>query len=153
MTLATTAVEVVDALYELLDFRKDELELADVWLGEQQLLPRTPAVCVIFGQTESELAGSNRRVQDTYNVTFQVYHCKLTDNQDVERECQLRAEALRAFLNNYDSGRLDGLVVHSMVTSNEPGYANRAQGTQASWYKTSRLSWSGMTRYNLTFAP
>jgi len=147
--LATAGSVVGDRWMVVLNDNKSELQIEDVWLGDQQLLPRTPAMCVVVGNTDTDLAGAPRRVEDIYNLTFNVYHCKLTDNQDVERECNRRTEAIRKFLDDYSVGTLDGLVIHSMVTKIEPGYANRGSGTTANWYKTSRISWQGLSRYNL----
>jgi hypothetical protein len=150
--LTTDASVIGDKVLNLLDTNKGLFDVADVWLGDQQLLPRTPAACVVVGNTAVDLAGAPRRVNDTYNLTINVYHTKITDNQEVERQCNQRAEAIRRFLDNYDSGRLDGLVIDSMVTLIEPGFANRGAGTP-SWYKTSRINWQGRQRYNLYYNP
>jgi len=152
-TATTTGSGVADKILSVLNDNKGMFQLEDIWLGDQQLFPRTPCATVVAGNTDIDLAGAPRRVQDTYNVTINLYHCKITDNQDVERECNRRAEEVRHFLDDYDSGRLDGLVISSMVIRMEPGYANRGLGAQANWYKTSRLIWQGISRYNLAYSP
>jgi hypothetical protein len=147
--LATTGTAVADAMFELLESTRGPLGIVDVWYGDQRLFPHTPALCVVLGSTDIELVGAPRRVQDTYNIQLKLYHGKIAEVQELERECNVRAELVRSFIDNYDSGRLGGLVIDSMVTSIEPGFAN----IRDNWYKTSRINWSGMSRYLLTFEP
>ena len=143
MAYATAGTVIADYILGILTTNKVTLGLVDIWLGEQKLLPTTPCACVILGPTKVELVGTPRRVENTYDLTVQIYHSSLMDKQSLERECNQRAEAVQTFLNADPT--MSGNVIHSYVTGVEPGFASRGD----SWYKSSRVSWTGFSRFNL----
>ena len=145
MPLAQKCSEIASYIEGLLETNKVSLQLADVWFGDQQLLPHTPSACVIVGATEFTSAGSPRRVQADFEVQVLIYHCKLQDQQVTELECSQRAEATAALLNAIITGH--GILVGSFVTKIEPGFVDKNNGQ--TWYKTSRVTFSGFSLFNL----
>ena len=145
MPYAQKCSEIASFVEAKLETNKVALLLADVWFGDQQLLPQTPSACVIVGSTEFTSAGSPRRVQADFEVQVLVYHCKIQDIQVTELECAQRAEAVAAKLNAIITG--GGLLVGSFVTKIEPGFVDKNSGR--TWYKTSRVTFTGFSLFNL----
>lgn len=149
----TTGTIIGQAVLQVLNDNVNKLGLQDVWFGDQHLLPRTPSACVIVGNTQTQLVGAARRVEDNFEVLVIVYHCRNTDNQETELECNQRAEAVADLLNSQDNGKWSGLVLHGFVVGIEPGYANKGSAGSPSWYKSSRITWQGMNRRNMSYTP
>lgn len=139
------ASELGQFLTDLIIKYKDSLSIADIFYGDQNMLPRTPSACVIVGDASTELVGAPRYVQTDFSVQVLVYHCKIQDSQITELECTQRAEGIRDLLNN--AYTLGGRVLNGMVTKVEPGFIEK--GASQSWYRTTRLTWEGYSRFNL----
>lgn len=137
-----------DYLFNLLSELKTSWQVEDIWLGDQNLLPHTPAACVIVGPQERTLVGAPRQVEAIHEVGILVYHCRLQDSQITEDECNKRAEAIVQSLNlDAQLGDSDDyLVIHGMVVKVEPGYIAKDSGN---WYRSSRITWSGKSRFLL----
>ena len=134
-------------IYQRLVDNREPLRLADVYYGDQNLLPRTPAVCVQPGGWLRELAGAPRRIDQTTQVYIIVYHNSIQDTQANELEVGQFAEAVAKFVD--DDSPCGGLVIHSFITAFEPGW--RTLGT--SKYRSTRLTWTGLTRVALNTDP
>jgi hypothetical protein len=145
MAYAKVCSEVATTIHGRLLAAKTALLLNDVFFGDQALLPKTPAACVIVGPTETTLVGAPRYVQANFKVQVLVYHCKLQDKQITELECSERAEAVAANLDNAIT--FNGLVLDGFIVSIEPGFVDKSQGQ--TWYKTSRITWEGFSKFNL----
>jgi hypothetical protein len=142
-TLTRNTTDILQYWVAQLDAAKASLGIQDVWLGDQKLLPHTPSVCVVQGDTERTLVGAPRRVDAVYTTTFIVYHSKLQDKQLTEVETISLADRITAWIDA--DAYASGLVVHGMVTRIEPGYIRR----QNTWYQVTRVTWQGNARINL----
>lgn len=107
---------------------KATLGLKDVFLGDQQRIPRTPALAVEPGDMRDILDGAPRRVNRTFVFYLMVYHNKVQSEQITRLEAQLFAEQVQQFIHDdpWFGERPNHLVDHSLVTSNESGYASRS---------------------------
>lgn len=142
----TAKVSVVATkVHDLLEENKVSLGLQDIYYGDQDKIPRQPA-CVEAGSKGQELNGAPRRTAVTMEVFVIVYHEKVADNEENQRKAELLAEAVEDLL--HQDSALDGLVIHSMVTSNEPGYVVRG-GAQV---KASRLTFQCTSQTMLPFS-
>lgn len=115
----------------------------NVWYGDQELIPRTPFVCVETGPMRSELAGVSVMLQNDMTIYLMVYHTNLRDpegEQMTRRECDQMSYDIRTLLHS--DKQMGGLVIHGHVTAMDPGYARR----QNSLMKTTRITWSGLTK-------
>ena len=140
---ATGCSQVAQAFFEVLKADKNALGLADVWMGDQRLIAQVPAACVIVGNTNREYAGAPRRLEATYEVQVLVYHLKLQDVAESELET---AQTTEAVVDRMDQAyTLGGLVIDGFVKGVEPGYIQKDQ----SYYKTSRITWTGFGRVQL----
>jgi hypothetical protein len=73
-----------------------------------------------------------------------LYHSTLQDQQKTTRESLELAEAVMDLL--HQDLQFGGLVVHGFVIAMEPGYADKGR----SWYRSVRITWSGLTRTHLS---
>jgi hypothetical protein len=137
---------VAAAVHSLLEENKVALGLVDVWYGDQDKIPRQPAACVEAGSKGRTLNGAPRRTEVTMEVFVIIYHERVTDSEENQRKSELLSEAVESLLHQNQD--LDGLVIHSMVTSNEPGYVVRG-GAQV---KASRLTFQCTSQKMLPFS-
>lgn len=119
---------------------KDMLEQSaipfeDVWYGDQNLIPRTPAAAVEPGARGREWAGTSRSSMNTFVVDVIIYHSQLEDVNLTRQEALELAEDVEVLLHSDPT--LGGLVIDSLCTSLEPGYAERGnillQATSVRW--------------------
>lgn len=143
----TDKISVVSqAVHDLLEENKVGLGLADVWYGDQEKLPQTPAACVEAGTKTRDLNGSPRRTQVIMEVFIIVYHERVSDSEENQKKSELLGEAVEDLLHQNED--LSGLVIHSMVISNEPGYVVRG-GAQI---KASRLTFQCTSQTMLPYS-
>lgn len=119
--------------------KKADLGIADVYYGDQERIPRTPAVCFEPGEKDRELNGAPRRTKVDITLYCLVYHNPVKAVSSIREEDDLLAEAIeteihadRQFLD--ETG--DPQVIDSMVTSIESGYQQKAN----SLFRVSRLT-------------
>jgi hypothetical protein len=138
---------VTDAVLDAITAQKVPLALADIWFGEQNKIPRTPAVCVIGDGKSREPAGAPRAVMNTFHVRIDVYVMKVQDVQVSDMEVLTLADNLETVL--HADLTFDGLVFGSLVVSNEQGVFNKA-GTN---YRSARLSLELKSKTQLPMRP
>lgn len=142
MSLTDKISLVNQAHFDLLDSRKIALGLADVFYGDQALIPRTPTVCVDAGSMDRDLNGVSAK--GTTENTFRIYHLiyvgKVQDAQLNLKQSQQLAEAIMDVL--HEDITMGGLVLHGYVRTIEPGYVRKRDGI----LKVERLSWQGMNK-------
>jgi hypothetical protein len=152
MTLAPTDSIYVytNYVFELLDGRKAELGVQDVWFGDDAStkLPRTPAITVEGAPKSREYNGAPRRSMNTMDMYVMVYHDKIADVQENARNAMRRAEAVEAVL--HEDAQLGGLVIDSMVISNEPGTADRGGSLMSASRLTFRARSQTLLPYSAT---
>jgi hypothetical protein len=112
-------------VYTLLNAQKVALQIVDVWFGDDASakLPHTPAITVEPGSKTREYNGAPRRSMNIMDLYIMVYHDKIADVQENARNALIRAEAVEAVV--HADAQLGGLVIDSLVISNEPGIAER----------------------------
>ncbi len=119
----TNLSEVATYVHSSLLTAKVQLGIIDVWFGDQDRIPRTPAVAVEPGETSRELNGAPRRVEEQHTVYLLIYHNKVQSGSQSRLEAQQFAEVVEDFLHNDPT--LGGLVIHSFATANESGFSSR----------------------------
>ena len=138
-TLAFNAVEVTDRLFQVLRDAQAELELVEVYYGQQGLVPEWPVAFVDSGPKNRQIVGTHR-----YGVNFTNYvlieHGKLQSSTTTRRDAEVLAERVEAKLHE-DRG-LGGLVINSYVSSIQPGIVRR----QDVMIRGTRLTWEGISR-------
>jgi hypothetical protein len=140
--MITSASEVVTDIKNLLDTAASTLTLQEVYEGDQQMLPKTPSVCVYAGNTERDYVGAPRYIGVVITVYIVVYHCVLTSNSVTEREANELAESIVTVVDSDET--LNGKALDVLVTNIEPGEANKNN----TWYRSSRLTVRITSRYS-----
>lgn len=147
MVELTDSMTVVGKYVEgLLRTNQVALALADVFYGDQERIPRTPAACVEPGDKRRSLNGVPRRTLVDITIYIIVYHYRIRDPQDIREENDLKAEAIETLIHT--DCRLGGYVIDSMVTSVESGF--QAKGN--SLFRASRLTIGARSQVQLPLA-
>lgn len=135
--MITKASEIVDILKELIEEANDGVDfqlLHGIFIGDQQLIPHTPTLCLFAGPTARTYVGAPRYTEAVIQIYIIIYHCHLKDAQETEQATNRLAEAISSLVEADTT--LGGNVLDTLVAANEPGYADRARST----YKASRLT-------------
>lgn len=120
----------------------------DVFYGDQDLVPRYPAIAVESAHIESQLDGANYVTRNTMRVVIIVYASKVQDVQATRLQADQIAVAVRTKLHT--DRTMGGNVIHGFVTSIEYGYAVRkASGSTSVMIRAARLTWEGITKVAL----
>ncbi len=136
-------IDVADQLKILLEQYQTTLGIADVYYGDQVLVPRTPTVCVEPLEKVRELAGVSDRTENTIQVGIMIYHGQVTSSQITRRECDVFAEQVEKVLHL--DRQLGGLLIYGFCNRLESGYAERNGALMFS----SRLTYQGLTKTRL----
>lgn len=130
--------EVVDALKnQVIAFGYPE---NDVFIGDENLIPRTPAAAVIANSRTRELVETGHVTMNTFTVDVMLYHAELgAFNLNRFKSIQ-HAEALETHL--HQDMTLGGLLFNSYCTAIEPGFSTREKqilvSTRIGWYGRSK---------------
>jgi hypothetical protein len=144
VTPTSSLVDVTDAIVTLLKGpTAASLGLKDVWYGDDDLIPNTPAINVTGNNKNTELAGTGHLVYTNHTVYLTVFHSRLDAPQVTRRESDLLAEEVEALLHSDPT--LGGLIIFGYVSALETGVASRGQVIM----RSSRLTWTGQTRTRL----
>lgn len=130
---------------ELLVAHRIKLGLTDVWVGDQERLPRTPCVAVEPGPKTRSLNAVPRRYEVIFEAYVLVYMERIQDTQKNVRQSLELAEAIEAVLHEDET--LGGLVITSYVSDSTPGYVIRG-GTLLS---VVRLTFRAMSQRRLPY--
>jgi len=152
----TDRVDVLnDFLFNLMVDHQADLGFLDIWYGDQDKIPRTPALAVEAGPKSRELNGAPRRMLVTFESYFMIYHDQIQDTQENARKAQQRGEAVEAVLHADAQMLTDpedgnsGLVIHSYVSANEPGAVLRNNGSLMS---VTRLTFRAQSQVMLPYS-
>lgn len=132
----TDKVDVLtQAVFNLISNNMVTLGLKDVWFGDQDRYPRTPAVAVEPGPKKRTYNGVSRR----YEVDSETYilACveRIQDTQTNLRQVLTLSEAIEdtlhadTTLSTVNSGQ--PLIIDSYVSQTDPGYVTRKGTTLA----------------------
>lgn len=150
MTTPTDSLYVVtNYLFELLNGSKDTFtsSVQDVYYGDQERFPRTPAITVASDHKTRELSGLPRRVTNNFNVFVNVFFSNVRDVELNHRAADQLAEEVEAKI--HEDITLGGIVIDSMVVSNEAGFLNRKE----SQFRGNRLIVQATTKTLLPMSP
>lgn len=139
--------DVAEAVLAVLDAAKVPLGIQDVWFGEQNKIPRTPAACVVADRKARELVGVPRAVTNTFAVRIDLYVMKVQDVQVSDAEVVALADNVEVVL--HADLTFGGLVYSSLVVSNEQGVFNKGQTN----YRSARLVLELQSRTQLPMRP
>lgn len=132
-------------IFDLIEANKITLGFQDVFYGDQERIPRHPAVCVESGDKAQELNGAPRRTAVTLECILLVYHSKVQQTQTSRRELELLNEAVELLI--HQNRTMDDTVIHCMVTQIEPGYMSK-NGTMM---RASRITIVGNSQVMLPY--
>ena len=112
---------------------KVDLGVQDVFYGDQNRIPRTPAICVEAGEKERELNGAPRRTLVDVTLYVLIYHGAIQSVQLNLEEVDSLAEEVESlihqdpqFIDPNDASGFPAQVIHSLVTRVEAGYQMRS---------------------------
>lgn len=132
-----------DYLYNLVVSNKEALGLQDVYYGDQDNIPVTPVVCVEPDNKSRVLKRIGRGTDVSFTVYFLLYHSSIRDPQGNRRDADALAERLEELVHNNE--RAGGLVVTSLVTRVESGYATKTNSIM----RASRLTVEADSQHRL----
>ncbi len=121
--------------------------VADVFYGDQNQIPRTPAITVAASQKSRELAGAPRRILNTFEVFINIYFSNVRPIAVNHEEADQLAEAVEAKI--HEDIVFGGLVINSLVVLNEAGFLNRDN----SQFRGNRLIVRATSKTMLPMAP
>ena len=128
-------------VFDLLEANKVPLGLADVFYGDQQQIPRTPAACVEPDGKRRILQGVPRRTENTFGLYVLLYISEISQSvQDNARESIEFAERVEDLL--HADPTLDGLLIHSFCVEVEPGYRMRKDTR----FRACRIKFEGINK-------
>lgn len=129
-------------LQAVMEQSKDDLGVEDVWYGDQNTMPRYPAVCVEPSDMIREIAGTGLggATENTFQVIIYVYHGPLQDLSKNRKEADELCARIEFLLHN--NLQLNGKVIHGFIVRNESGAADKAGSLLAAH----RLTWEGKSK-------
>ena len=140
--IANLTVKTVDTtlfIKDLLDVRKDELGVVDVFYGSQQLIPNYPSITVESMPKDRELVGTHRFAV-TVRSGIMILHAQLQSTTVTKQECEELAERVEDIIS--EDHTFSGLVVFGYVTGIVPGVTRIGEGL----VRASRIIWEGISR-------
>jgi hypothetical protein len=147
--LTDDIVLVANALKNILaPSNKPILGLRDVFYGDQERIPRNPAICIETSDTVRELNGAPRRVAVRMTIYLMVYHNSLKAGAAGQREQndQLAVD-LQTELHKDINKDLGGLIIHGFCTQAESGWQ---QKENALWQAT-RITYEAQSQVMLPY--
>jgi len=115
------------------------LGLEDVFWGDQNLIPKFPAVCVEPGELTRTIDGT-RRAQNDFEVFLMVYVSKIGDVQVTSKKVLEVAEAISDVLES--DVQMNNTVIWGHVSNVTPGIVQKGN----TLLRAARLRWVAMTR-------
>lgn len=130
MAYTHRASEVAAHLKELLE-EADDLGLQDVFYGDQQSIPRSPAVVIENASVAREYSGAPYRTINTITVVIILYMAATTGIEEIQAACDELGEDIADVINtdampalyNPAGTQFGGLVINAGVILVEYGYA------------------------------
>lgn len=142
--LSISHLVIGEYLVEKAQQNKADLGLADVFFGDQALLPRTPALCV---EPDAKSGNVNPTRKAEYEITFYllVYYDKIQDSISNRKGLLALCDALETLYNSDQYLGIDamsGLVIHNYISRVESGYVAKGQSLMTA----ARMTWTGKTQ-------
>jgi hypothetical protein len=142
--VSDSLVEVTQHMVNLLE-EATQLGFEDVFYGDQEMIPRTPAIAVEpIGMTrEASGIRTGGGTLNTFTIHSYVYHCPIQSPQVTRRESDQLAEEVQRIY--HADVTLGGLVVHGYCTNSESGVAVRG----GEMLRVHRITWMGISKTGL----
>lgn len=124
-------LQISKYLQNWLNANKASLGIQNVYYGDQELIPKTPSVCVQPGNLVRTLSGALWQADTITSILIMVYHGEIQSKQINQAECDAFAIAIEDFLHtdHYLSNvAIDAqapLITSGFVSSIEPGSIRR----------------------------
>ena len=144
MTYTDSIATISASLLTLCQANQGPLGFEDIYDGDQNLIPRTPSLCVIAGSKTRQLVGAPMKFHNNFTVYLMIYHAEVRDEQKNYRDSMTLSEALETILNDRSNRSLSQQLIESWITAVEPGYTTKGN----SLLRTTRMTWEG---FNETF--
>jgi hypothetical protein len=139
---------VAKYLEKLLTDNQATLGFADVFYGDQDRIPRTPAACVETGEKSRELVGAPRRTEVTITNYILVYHNPVKSVETIREEDDLLSELVESLVHQdpqMKDAEGEDQVIDSLVTSVESGYQQKSN----TLFRASRITVEARSRVQL----
>lgn len=143
---------VAQAIKDFIESKKEELEVAAVYYGDQQTFPAYPSVCVEPAITTRELSGIPYQTDNNFQISILVYFASLDGIESIQEKCDAVAENVQDAVNaegidpQFAGGtRFGGIIVNGNAARLEYGYkmlSNRLT-------RCNRIVWQGYTKTRL----
>lgn len=129
--------------------------ILDVFYGDQNKIPRTPAICVEPGEkARSWPPLPTLRSENDLEVHFLVYYAAVTGSEELKFTADLLGEKLEEYIhaNHLTLADADGnpLVIHGNVVNVTPRYVRRNGNNTL--FHASHLTWRAITKTQLAVA-
>lgn len=117
---------VNQAVVDLLKSNWDTLGFSspdDIYYGDQARYPRTPSAAVQGSSLERELYQTGGQTLNDMSIFVMIFHSPYANLEVSQKQTDEFAEAVEGVL--HQNRTLDGILIHSHVSTNEPGVAER----------------------------
>lgn len=131
------------ALKTYIESRQEDLEIVDVFYGDQVMIPNSPTVCVEPSLTEREINTTGCSTLNTLTCSVLVYDARLGDVQAIQEGLDTLTETLADELNQL--GTLDDLIIYGFASRVEYGYLVKANRL----LRADRITWTATTKTEL----
>lgn len=148
MNFTYSLVDIADRIVEILEDNKLDLDLEEVYFGNQNLVPRTPAIMVDPNEIVRTLRQTGHVTENIMEIEMMYFYASNKGNEVNTREALLGAEAVADLLNSHPKlTTTDGndLVINGYVTRISSGFVTRRNTI----YTAARLLWNGQSRTRL----
>lgn len=118
--------QILDYIKDRLEVNRGELGLRYIAYGDEEKIPRFPAVKIASGVLDRELHAT-RQFQNTFNIDLTVYHGNLSNTHAQRSKADLElATAIRQLL--HADMTLGGNIVQGWVVQEGPAIIARQRG-------------------------
>ncbi len=135
--------DVVSQIITTLQANQEMLGILDVYYGDQDQVPRTPAVCVEPAELTRPTISPTLYVENHFTVHILIYVSSLEGKQELRKFTDKLSESISEVL--HADTTLNGLVLLGYIQKVEAGY-NVKQGKMM-W--ATRCEWVGFNKMSL----
>jgi hypothetical protein len=140
--------KIAKYLQNWINTNKVTLGLQNVYYGDQELVPKTPSLCVQPGNLLRTLAGAQWQTDNIITTFLLVYHGEIQSKQVNQEECDVLTVAIEDFLHtdhylsNVAIDAAAPLITQGFVTGIEAGTLRRGGKLMFA----SRLTYTAFTK-------
>lgn len=142
--LFSSTEEVVSYMEALFSVEGEGLGFAYVGLGNEQLVPKFPALIIVPGPVVREIHGTHQ-FKVTFNEVMYIYHAELSISHKARTIEDLKLVA--AVVDRlHEDMTLGGNVIYGWVDSEAPGMLHRQTESFTTSIVGTRITWQGEVR-------